>query len=111
MHTDPAAAAAITGGLIASGWHTASAVIGVFVGTRPYQNAPGTLGLGVDGLRWHQPVRPGDAIAVRVDFTALRPSASKPDRGIVTTRLTARNQRDEPVLTMTLSALVPRRSP
>ncbi|HEX7389975.1 MAG TPA: MaoC family dehydratase [Acidiphilium sp.] len=109
MHTDPAAAQSITGGLIASGWHTAALTMRLLITGRNYQPAPGTLGLGFENLRWHRPVRPGDRLRLQTELIAVRPSETKPDRGIITTRFTTLNQNDEVVQTMTSSALVPRR--
>jgi acyl dehydratase len=99
------------GGLIASGWHTASTTMGLFVTGRPYQPAPGSLGGGFESLKWFQPVRPGDQLRVRVEVTGVRESASKPDRGIVTSRITTLNQRDEAVQEMVSSGIIPKRNP
>jgi len=111
IHVDPAAATAITGGLIASGWHTAAMTMGLFVTGQKVPLPPGTLGAGVDRLKWLQPVRPGDQLHLRVEVTAIRVSASKPDRGIVTSRFTTMNQDGDPVQEMVSSAIVPRRPP
>jgi acyl dehydratase len=109
MHTDPAAAARITGGLIASGWHTASLTMRLLITAGQYNPAPGTLGLGFESLQWPRPVRPGDTLRLRVEVLAARPSESKPGRGIITNRMTTLNQRGEPVQVMVSSAIVPRR--
>ena len=109
MHTDPQAARAITGGLIASGWHTAALTMRMLVGNPSYNPAPGTLGLGFDKLRWRLPVRPGDRLRVRMEVVEVRPSESRPDRGVITSRFTTLNQNDEVVQEMVSSALVPRR--
>jgi len=50
---------------------------------------------GVDELRWHAPVRPGDVLRIRVTIVEARRSQSKPDRGLVRTRVEAFNQRGE----------------
>ena len=109
MHTDPVAAQAITGGLIASGWHTASLTMRMLVNNASYNPAPGTLGLGFDQLRWRKPVRPGDALRLRLEVLSTRPSDSRPDRGVLTSRFVTLNQNDEVVQEMVSSALVPRR--
>ena len=109
IHTDPAAAASGPfGGLIASGWHTASLMTRIFA-TQFLNDAASLASPGVDELRWLQPVRPGDVLSVRFEVTDARESRSKPDRGIVTTRITVLNQRAEPVLTMTAVNLIRRR--
>ena len=68
--------------LIASGWHTASMVMRLFV--EHYLSKVATLpSPGLDELRWMRPVRPGDVLRVRVTVKEARRSRSKPDRGIV----------------------------
>jgi acyl dehydratase len=96
IHVDPVAAAAGPyGGLIASGWHTASAVMRVLV--ENYLSAESSLGSpGLDEIRWPQPVRPGDTLRVRATVTEARRSLSKPDRGIVKTLIEAVNAEDQP---------------
>ena len=107
MHTDVAAAQSITGGLIASGWNTASITMRLMLDARTERPAPGTLGLGFQELRWLQPVRPGDSLRVRIEVLETRPSETKPDRGIITSRFITVNQRDEPVQIMISKAIVP----
>ena len=92
MHVDPAGAAeGRFGGIIASGWHVASVVMREFVDTAPFGATP-LLGLKVDDLQWLRPVRPGDRLTVRREIVDVRRSASKPDRGVVTMRMTVTNQ-------------------
>jgi len=105
MHTDPAAA----GGIIASGWHTAALVMRLVADARPLGDLP-ILGMGVDGIEWPRPVRPGDTIQVETEILAIRPSKSKPTHGIVKLRSTARNQHGEVVYVVTPNCWVPRRS-
>ena len=104
MHTDPKT----PGGLIASGWHTAALVMRLVADARPLGDLP-ILGLGVDGIEWPQPVRPGDTIQVESEILAIRPSQSKPTHGIVKIRSTARNQKGEVVYVVTPNCWVPRR--
>ncbi|MEU1163714.1 acyl dehydratase, partial [Streptomyces sp. NPDC005921] len=51
------------------------------------------------------PVYVGDTLYAVVETTACRPSA-KPGRGVVTSRVTVRNQRDEEVLVYTPVRLI-----
>ena len=83
FHTDPESAkSTIYGGLIASGWHTASLMMRECV--RYFLPKAASLGSpGVDKLRWYLPVRPGDSLTVRGTVLQARRSRSKPDRGIV----------------------------
>lgn len=99
----------VPGGLLASGWHTASLTMRLFVTCGWYRPPPGSLGLGVTDLSWHRPVRPADSIRLWIEVVGARPSASKPRFGVLTNRFTTLNQRDEIVQTMISSALVARR--
>ncbi len=109
FHLDDAAAAgSIYGGLIASGWQTACVFMRLFVdGLLVRAAAMGSPG--IDELRWLQPVRPGDQLAGRVEVLAVRPSRSKPDRGIVQLRCLMSNQDDAAVLTFIANVLFARR--
>ena len=96
------------GGLIASGWHTASLCMRLIVAL--LGPGSGSLGSpGVDELRWLKPVRPGDELKVRVEVLETVPSRSKPDRGLVKLRYTMRNQKGEDVMTMVALGMVLRR--
>lgn len=86
-------------GLIASGWHTAAAMMRVY--SDNYLSAVANLGSpGVDELRWNKPVRPGDRLTVRVTVLETRRSSSKPDRGIVNSFLETLNQDGDVVMSM-----------
>jgi acyl dehydratase len=109
FHVDEAAAAqSAFGGLIASGWHTASLcmrlIVDRFVGQAASLGSPG-----VDELRWLRPVRPGDTLSVRARILAVTPSRSKPDRGSVRVGYECSNQHGDVVLTMTGIGLFLRR--
>ncbi len=106
FHTDPERAAqGPFGGLIASGWHTAGLMTRQFV-TR-FLSPESSLGSpGIDELRWPAPVRPGDVLSVRCTILEARPSRSKPDRGLVSTRVEVRNARDEVVMSMRVMNLI-----
>jgi acyl dehydratase len=108
MHLDARAAADLPlRGLSASGWHTVSLVNGLLVKANLMGGGP-FLGLGVDELRWPQPVRPGDRIQVEAEVVSITPSRSKPTHGVVRIHVTARNQRGEIVLSMYPNLWVPR---
>ena len=99
FHMDrEAAAASVYGGIIASGWHTAAAMMRLVVdGFISRQASLGSPGL--DQIRWLRPVRPGDLLRARVTVLETRRSASKPDRGIVTTEMAMLGEDGEPVMT------------
>jgi len=109
FHTDPEAAkATIYGGLIASGLQTIALTFKLYFETGVL--AACSLGSpGLDEVRWKAPVRPGDTLRVVVDVLEVRPSTSKPDRGIVRVRYTTLNQRDETVMTINGNQLLRRR--
>jgi acyl dehydratase len=96
------------GGLIASGWHTASIMMRILA-TEFLNDKASLASPGVDELRWVRPVRPGDVLSVRVEVVEARPSQSKPDRGVVRTRISVLNQKGETVLTMLAINMIRRR--
>ena len=101
--SDEAAAKTHFGSLSASGWHTVSLFMKMFVAEiqkRPgYQDS--SLGaIGIDELRWLQPVRPGDTLRGTSEVIEKKASRSRPEMGVVKTRVTLFNQKDEPVMTM-----------
>ncbi len=100
FHTDPdGAKETVYGGLIASGWHTCSIFMRLFVDH--YLAGRASLGSpGVDELRWLKPVRPGDELSLRVTVHRVKPSRSKPDRGVLFSFCEMLNQREEVVATM-----------
>jgi acyl dehydratase len=111
FHTDEAAAKdSIFGGLIASGWHTCSMVMRMMCDT--YLTEAASLGSpGIDNVRWLKPVRPGDTIRAQRITLEVKPSSSKPDRGIVKSRWEVFNQKDELVMTMEGLGMFKRRNP
>lgn len=100
FHTDPQRAeSSVYGGLIASGWHTCGLFMRLFA--QHYLPGPASLGSpGVDALRWLKPVRPGDELTLRVTVTKVKPSTSKPDRGVLFSFCEMLNQAQDVVMTM-----------
>ncbi len=100
FHIDPEAAKqSIFGGLIASGWHTASLAMRLLVDH--YISHVASLGSpGVDELRWLKPVRPGDTLSVRITLLEAQRSRSKPDQGFIRGSTEVLNQHGEVVMTM-----------
>jgi acyl dehydratase len=92
-------------GLVASGWHTAAMSMRLFV-TGELQLAGGSIGLGVDELRWPRPVRPGDILQLETEIMELHRSRSKPDRGVIRIRNITTNQDGEVVQSFFASVLV-----
>ncbi len=93
QHIDEdAAMGSIFGSLVASGWHTASLTMRLLLESALAGVAGRSMGVRMDDLAWLAPVYPGDSLYVVSEVTELRPSRSKPDRGLVTMRTTTRNQ-------------------
>lgn len=107
FHTDEAAAKeSFFNGLAASGWHVASITMRLLVDCGLF--ADGMIGAGAE-LSWLRPTRPGDVLQATCEIMEIKPSRSKPDRGIVTLRTETRNQKDEVVQVLTSKAVVFRR--
>ena len=94
------------GGLIASGWHTASMTMRLLVdGT--FSDAASIGAKGVDELRWWQPVRPGDTL--RIENEVLETTPERPERGLIRARTETYNQEDERVFSMVSNVMYLRR--
>lgn len=104
---DEAARDTLFGGLAASGWHTASISMRLMV-TTGLRAHGGNIGAGCE-LQWPRPTRPGDVLHVETEVVELRPSASRPDRGIATLRSETKNQRGEVVQVLVSKMVMPRR--
>ena len=104
---DAAARESVFGRLAASGWYTASLTMRLLVDSE-LTIAGGLIGLGCE-LTWPRPTYPGDTLRVETEVLAVRASATKPDRGIVTVRNQTLNQHGEPVQIAVVKMLVPRR--
>lgn len=109
MHTDPEAAAeSVHGGLIASGLHTIGIATRLMV--ENFLNRSSNLGgLGIDDLRWHEVVRPGDELSARHEVVDHRASESNPDAGIVTREIEVKRQDDTVVCSWLVTILMGRR--
>ena len=100
MHTDPLAAEhGMFGGLIASGWHTASMMMRLYADNY-LPKAASIASPGIDELRWPRPVRPGDRLRVRVTVLEAHRSRSKPDRGMVRGLVEVLNQSGDVVMSL-----------
>jgi acyl dehydratase len=111
FHLDEAAARqTMTGGLIASGWHTAAMLMRMscdhFLNRSASQGAPG-----IAEVNWLRPVRAGDRLSVRRTTVGARPSASRPELGIVDFSFEVLNQLGEVTMTQKNVLLIRRRPP
>src|SRR4051812_36140914 len=97
-------------GLAASGWHTAAIMMRLLVES-DLHIVGGTIGGGVEDLRWPRPVRPGDVVRMEAEVVDTRRSRTRPELGIVKVRLTLLNQHNQPVQISTPALMVPTRDP
>lgn len=111
FHIDEAAGeASMFRGLVASGWHTCSVMMGMLV--RNFLKDSTSMGSpGVDDIRWLKPTRVGDTLTMTNLVVSKRLSASKPDRGIVETMWEGRDQHGELLVTVRSKALFGLRNP
>lgn len=106
FHTEPDRAASESpyGGVIASGWHTASATMRLLVENVLRESA--TVGAkGLEELTWAAPVRPGDTLSVEYEVVGKQPDT--PERGVV--RAETRTVADELKLSMVSRVMYRRR--
>ena len=99
FHLDEDVANEMFGGLIASGWHTASLchrlVVDGFLASAACMASPG-----IDELRFLKPVFAGDILSASLTVVDTRHSEKKPDRGLATLRVELANARGELVLSL-----------
>jgi 3-hydroxybutyryl-CoA dehydratase len=105
IHTDVeyAAADGRFGGRIAHGALVLSVALGLVTFWPPAMKAF----YGIDKLRFVAPTRIGDTLHVATEVLAVEPKGT--DGGVVTSRFTVRNQREEDVIVATLKSLVARK--
>ncbi|MGM0590620.1 MAG: MaoC family dehydratase [Halobacteriota archaeon] len=103
FHVDEEAAKeSMFGELVASGLHTLCLSVRLFVTefVTPDEGIANMGGLGMDDLRWHRPVKPGDTLRLRIEVADKRLSESHSDRGYVDFERTVFNDDDEQVLSI-----------
>jgi acyl dehydratase len=108
IHIDPTVADAVVGGLTASGSYVLA------VKSRLLHELPVAVAIigsaGYDEVRFHEPLRPGDAVHVVLEWLDCRASSSKPDRGVVKLRISLVNQHDVTVMSHLDTLIVRRRA-
>lgn len=110
FHVDDAVANTMFG----EGGVTAPGVFIMAIRTRLLHDTPDLAIIaagGWDELRFHAPVRAGDALRLRQEWIDKRVSDSKPDRGVAKARLSLVNQHGVVVMSHIDTILVRRRSP
>ena len=109
FHVDPVAAKATDfGQLVLGGFQTAALSWALVQESRMFDQCP-IAGIGIDELRWHVSVKPGDTLHCRFTLLDSRVSASKPDRGVARFRYEVVNQDGTTVMTLVILQLLRRR--
>ena len=107
FHLDEEAAKdSVFGTLVASGWHTASTSMKLFVEAFPDIHG-GMIGRTIDRISWPRPTYPGDKLSIACEVKETVPSKSKPHLGIVKMRNTTSNQDGKPVQIADIVMFVP----
>jgi acyl dehydratase len=99
---DEAARGSIFGRLVASGLHSFSAAFGHLI--RSGLLAEVNMGAGSAEIAWPAPLAPDEPVRMSVTVEEVRPSRSKPDRGVATLRHVLRKESDG---TVVLEAVIP----
>lgn len=87
----------LLGGLAASGWHTAAMTMRMMFDA--FLQGSASMGSsGISSVQWRRPVLAGDTLSGVAEVLAARRSASRPQMGIVTFRITLTNQKGETVM-------------
>ncbi len=109
FHLDEdAAKATFFGGLAASGWHTAALTMRLIVETG-IPVAGGVIGAG-GTINWPKALRPGETIRLESEILEVRPSKSRPDRGMVKVRFTTFDSTGDVVQVLVADLVAPRRT-
>ena len=104
--SDEAAAQTHFGRLSASGWHTCAMTMRMLVDHLVEQEQAALGSPGLDELRWLRPVHPGDVLRCETEVLQTRRSASRPELGLVKSRLSVFNQDDTAVMTMVSNGMI-----
>jgi len=93
--------------LVASGWHTAGIAMRLLVESN-LKPAGGLIGAGIDQLRWPIPVYPNDELSLDIEVVDIKPSKSKPDRGLIKIKVLTKNQSGQIVMSYVATLVVSR---
>ena len=106
FHLNEAAAAETHfGRLAASGWHTCSLMMAMYVDHLRDHPQAAVGGTGVDTLRWVKPVYPGDTLRCESEVVETSRNPERPF-GKARVQITVLNQHDEVVLSLIAIGLV-----
>ncbi|MFD9813574.1 MaoC/PaaZ C-terminal domain-containing protein [Streptomyces sp. NPDC059080] len=109
FHTDPERATESNfGGLVASGWLTASLFMRRYV-EEILADSAGEGSPGVDEMRFHRPVRPGDVLRARLTVLGVAPVLHSKQSGILRPRCELLDEEGTVVFSMVLHSIFRRR--
>jgi acyl dehydratase len=108
FHLDhEAAKQSLFGGLCASGWHTCAMTMSMMVANMDAHGR--SLGSpGIDNLRWLRPVYPGDVLSVKMEVLDTLPSKSRPNIGVVVSKVSVSSQQSVVVMEFTSKGIFSR---
>ena len=104
--SDEAAAETFLGRVAASGWHTCAMTMRMIIENFQAREVAARGGAGVEELRWLKPVYPGDTLRCESEVIAKRPSASRPELGLLRTQITVLNQEGAAVMRFISTGLI-----
>ena len=108
FHLDhEAAKQSLFGGLCASGWHTCAMTMAMMVANMD-KNGRSLGSPGIDNLSWLRPVYPGDVLSVQMEVLDTIPSKSRPSIGIVVSKVSVSNHKEEVVMEFTSKGIFSR---
>ncbi|PKP78673.1 MAG: acyl dehydratase [Alphaproteobacteria bacterium HGW-Alphaproteobacteria-3] len=109
FHIDDAAAAkSVYGTLTACGTHIQAVVL--WLASRLPEETAVIGALGYDEVRFLKAAKLGDTLRLVIECIETKPSASKPDRGVVKNRHILMNQNGETIFTQTTTLLIARKT-
>lgn len=112
FHIDEEAAQeSMFGELVASGLHTLCISVRLFV--EDFIKGEGVAnmaGLGMDNLRWYEPVYPDDTLLVEIELLDKSPSESRSDRGYADFERTVYSDTHGKVMSITSHNIIERES-
>lgn len=106
---DEAAAKTFFGKISASGWHTCAMTMRMMVEQMRATKMATQGSPGVDKIRWHKPVYPGDTLRVRSTVTGSKELPSKPHLGLRLNSYQVLNQDDVVVMTFEAAGIIEKR--
>jgi acyl dehydratase len=91
--------------LSASGWYTALILQNLIADLWRRTKVRGLAGAGVEEIKWFTPVYADEPLHGDMEIEMVRPSASKPDRGLMTMRATLTNGDGQPATLLRITGV------